>query len=285
MQVGIAGVGAWGPGFSSLDEYFALHNADTPNDMQVRQPKPERIPSRERRRSPLMVKLAVEVAEQACAMANIEPAEAHSVFMSGVGDADITDYMCRVLSGPDKLLSPTKFHNSVHNAAAGIWSISTSCEKPATFVASMENSFVTALMESVIQVQTESMPVLLVMTDIAMPEPFMPMHPIDQMLGVAVLLTPVQSSQSDAACLATMNIETQASSQAQKMPWPVVNASSLQRLYEVSPTARSLCLLDTLAASRDGQDVTTQTQLQLPLSEGIDCTLSIHKNHHSRGDA
>ena len=33
----------------------------------------------------------------------------------------INDYMCATLAATPTLISPTKFHNSVHNAAAGYW--------------------------------------------------------------------------------------------------------------------------------------------------------------------
>lgn len=66
MKTVVSGVGAWGPGFCSFSEFRQVL-ADAPLvAAQTIPPKPDLIPARERRRSPLMVKLAIEVAAQAC---------------------------------------------------------------------------------------------------------------------------------------------------------------------------------------------------------------------------
>ena len=52
------------------------------------------------------------------------------MFASTYGDLAITDYMCSTLAKAPMTLSPTRFHNSVHNAAAGYWSIATACRQP-----------------------------------------------------------------------------------------------------------------------------------------------------------
>jgi len=228
---------------------------------EVATPKPELIPSRERRRSSTLVKLSVEVASQACDMADISPADAQCVFTSGIGDAELTDYMCRVLAGPDKLLSPTKFHNSVHNAAVGCWSISTRCEQPATFISSMQSSFSMGLMEAMVQVTAENVPVLLVVSDIPMPQPMKCMHPIEQLFGAAFLLTPEEATNYTST---DPELPTVLSLSLTSDPgvWPELLMPPLKPLYSVSPSARGLCLLQALCS----------TQLQrmtLPLSEGL----------------
>jgi hypothetical protein len=58
--------------------------------------------------------MAIEVMDQACKMANISPDDVAVIFSSAMGDMQITDYMCRALAKTPKLISPTKFHNSVH---------------------------------------------------------------------------------------------------------------------------------------------------------------------------
>ncbi len=271
MRATLAGVGMWGPGFSNMAEFQALlSSAELPAADDVL-PKPERIPPRERRRAPLMVKLAVEVADQACRMANIDPASAQSVFTSGIGDADITDYMCRVLAGPDKMLSPTKFHNSVHNAAAGYWSISTACKKPATFISSMHNSFSLALVETLVQVNTENVPVLLVVSDLAMPEPMRAMHPIERMLGAALLFVPETAAPAaDWERPVSLCLEPAPSD---NVPWPTLGFEHLESLYGTSPAARSLCFLKAICEQ-------TQWHAHLPVSEALvaDLTLEVAKS-------
>ena len=99
-------------------------------DHEFSSPKPQAVPPKERRRAGLMINLAVEVAHQACENAGVDKTVIPSVFVSALGDTAITDYMCRKLSQPEKMLSPTKFHNSVHNAPSGYWTISSENRMP-----------------------------------------------------------------------------------------------------------------------------------------------------------
>jgi len=63
----------------------------------------------------------------------------------------------RLLAGENKALSPTKFHNSVHNAAAGYWTISTGCMQAANSVAGFDNSVSLTLLEALIQADAEQL--------------------------------------------------------------------------------------------------------------------------------
>lgn len=271
MKALVAGIGVWGPGFSNLEQLqIALTSREPilPDDVV---PKPERIASRERRRAPLMVKLAIEVADQAFRMADLDPGNSQSVFSSGIGDADITDYMCRILAGPDKMLSPTKFHNSVHNAAAGYWSISTACAKPATFISSMHNSFSLALVEAMVQVTADEVPVLLVVSDLAMPEPMRDIHAIERMFGAAFVLAPMSPDRPGSPFERSVSLSL-TPTEKNHTPWPAMNPSldngALATLYSVSPAARSLCFLEALC-----QD--DQWLAQLPVSDALNAELSL----------
>jgi hypothetical protein len=95
------------------------------NSPQAERPQAMLLPPNERRRAPDTVALALQVAQTACANARRDPALLPTVFASTYGDMAITDYMCGTLAKTPTMLSPTRFHNSVHNAAAGYWSIAT----------------------------------------------------------------------------------------------------------------------------------------------------------------
>lgn len=153
-------------------------------------PKPSAIPPRERRRAGLAINLAVEVAHQACRCADVDIARIPSVFTSALGDTAVTDYMCKALVKTGALLSPTKFHNSVHNAGSGHWSISAANHNPSTFVGSFPASFGIALFEAASQVSATEGPVLLVASDIANKAPLSAVCPIEETLGVAFVLAP-----------------------------------------------------------------------------------------------
>ena len=65
------------------------------------------------------------VATAACEAAQRDAAVAATVFTSSGGDGDNCHAICETLATTDRLISPTRFHNSVHNAPAGYWSIAT----------------------------------------------------------------------------------------------------------------------------------------------------------------
>src|SRR6185295_7633120 len=134
-EVFIEGVGFWAsrlPGWAAAREILT-GRAPAPAAPAPR-PSPALLPPAERRRAPDTVALALEVAARACEAAGRDPKSLASVFASTHGDLAISDAICDTLAKTPSLTSPTKFHNSVHNAAAGYWTIGTGCLKPYTSV-------------------------------------------------------------------------------------------------------------------------------------------------------
>ncbi len=60
-------------------------------------------------------------------------------------------------------MSPTQFHNSVHNAAAGYWSIAHGSRQPATCLGAHDWTWAAALLKAVAEVAATGAPVLLVL--------------------------------------------------------------------------------------------------------------------------
>src|SRR5690606_42059827 len=60
----------------------------------------------------------------------------------------ITDYMAATLASDPRSISRTRFHNSVHNAAAGYWTIGAGCTAAATAVSAGPASFAQGLLEA-----------------------------------------------------------------------------------------------------------------------------------------
>jgi hypothetical protein len=71
-------------------------------------------------------------------------ADVPCVFASAHGDLSINDYMCGTLASDPTVLSPTKFHNSVHNAAVGYWTIGVGCMAASNSVVGLRDSFASA---------------------------------------------------------------------------------------------------------------------------------------------
>ncbi|TYT27599.1 beta-ketoacyl synthase chain length factor [Luteimonas viscosa] len=162
LSATIAGVGYWSDG---LPDWAAARTFATggalPQDPATR-PAPQLLAPNERRRAPPSVLVALEVALAACRDAARDPAMLPSVFASTHGDLGIMDYMCETLARAPTEISPTKFHNSVHNAAAGYWTIGSGCMRTTTAISAYRATFAQGLLEALVQLATDAEAVLLV---------------------------------------------------------------------------------------------------------------------------
>jgi hypothetical protein len=144
----------------------------------------------ERRRAPDTVAVALEVASRACAASGRAAPELPAVFASTHGDLAISDYMCSTLVSTPTLISPVKFHNSVHNAAAGYWSIGTGSYAAYTAISAFGYTFAQGLLEAASQALCEQRAVLYVAFDIEARGALATMAPSRGVMGAAVVLAP-----------------------------------------------------------------------------------------------
>ena len=184
----IEGIGFWASGLPGWDAARAFLASGQQPAASPRKPAPELLPPNERRRAPDTVALAIEVAMAACRDAGAEPAALPSVFASTHGDLAITDYMCATLASAPRTVSPTKFHNSVHNAAAGYWTIGIGCHAPATAISAYRASFAQGLLEAAVQLADGAPRVLLVAYDAQATGPLRPISRSEGLLGGALVL-------------------------------------------------------------------------------------------------
>ena len=197
LRVFVEGVGLWSPQLADFAALQAVLRGDTPTPPGAR-PTASALPPNERRRAPPSVLLAVEVAGQAVAMSNREPASLPCVFASSHGDQPITDYMCATLAQAPTQLSPTRFHNSVHNAAVGYWTMATGCHAASTAIAAQRASFGAGLLEAACQVVTTKAPVLMACSDTAGAGPLLEVTGCEQPFGSALVLAAERSSRASA---------------------------------------------------------------------------------------
>jgi len=235
----IEGIGFWTDGLPSWQaarEFVA--GGALPADA-ARKPSPQLLAPNERRRAPETVAVALEVALAACAEAGRDPSTLSSVFASTHGDLAITDYMCATLASEPRTVSPTKFHNSVHNAAAGYWTIGTGCMQGTTAVSAFDASFAQGLVEALAQLVDGTEAVLLVAYDNTAVGPLETMSHSRGLLGGALVL----SHRSDGPRLRATLVDGEA-------PPP---AGALARHAAGNSMAPMLPLFDALAG--DGNDV------------------------------
>jgi hypothetical protein len=188
LEASVAGVGFWARGLPGWDAARAYAADGLLPEAAPARPSPQLLAPNERRRAPETVAVALEVALAACTAAGRDPATLSSVFASTHGDLAITDYMCATLVDDPRAISPTKFHNSVHNAAAGYWTIGAGAMTPATAVSAFDASFAQGLVEAMAQLATGTEAVLLVGYDSTATGPLARTSRSEGLLGGALVL-------------------------------------------------------------------------------------------------
>ena len=189
LSASIEGIGFWSQGLPTWDAARAYVTGAALPDVALARPSPQLLAPNERRRAPESVAVALEVALAACTAAGRDPASLPSVFASMHGDLAITDYMCATLSADPAAISPTRFHNSVHNAAAGYWTIGAGCVQPATALSSFDATFAQGLLEALVQLHAGAPAVLLVAYDAPSAGPLAQVSRSSGLLGGALVLS------------------------------------------------------------------------------------------------
>lgn len=197
MQIAIEGVAFWSDHLPGWDIAAAAFRGERPPlDEAASRPAPTLLPAAERRRAPDTVALGLEVASRALAASGRPAAEVASVFASAHGDLGIADYLCATLAEDPALVSPVRFHNSVHNAVSGYWGIATGCMRASTSVAAFEHTFAAGLLEALAQVHAADDAVLLTACDIRTVGPLAQLAHSDGRMAVALVLAPAARSPS-----------------------------------------------------------------------------------------
>ncbi len=234
----IAGIGVIGPGFDDWAGARAVLAGTAPFvPAATRIPVPMLLPSAERRRVGAVVKLALGAGLQAVAAAGADAAQLATVFASSGGDGDNCHAICEALAGDDRLLSPTRFHNSVNNAASGYWGIAAGARAASTVVSAYDGSFAAGLLEALSQLRAGAAPVLLVAYEYPYPVPLAVARPLADAFAVALLLAPENDASGPRIAVAGFT-----ASAADTLPDP-----ALERLRRGVPAARSLPLLGRIA--------------------------------------
>lgn len=189
IQVAIQGIGAIGPGFNNWLELKGQLLASNLNLIAKTQlPYPELLPPAERRRASDIVKAGLCAGLEACQDAEISAQELQTVFTSSGGDGTNCKAICEQLASDDPLISPTKFHNSVHNTVAGYWGIATGCMEPSQVISAEDGSFAAGLLEAAIQTIATHSRTLLISYDTSYPEPLNSIRHIADTAAIALIL-------------------------------------------------------------------------------------------------
>jgi hypothetical protein len=186
----VEGVGLLGPGLSGWDASRAILAGREPYTSAAAViPAPEALPAVERRRAGKSVKLALAAGMAAAAASGRPAGGLAAVFASSTGDGENLHAICEALASEDRLISPTRFHNSVHNAPSGYWGIATGATQAADSIAAFDASFAAGLLEALGRLAAQpAQPVLLIAYDAPYPEPLHATRPILDAFAVAFVL-------------------------------------------------------------------------------------------------
>ena len=271
-MVSIVGVGVLGPGLPGWPASRAVLAGDaTWQPGEVVLPPPAILPATERRRAGPVARLALAVASEAADASGLPPGSLRPVFGSGNGDSITVSAILDALAQPDGFVSPTQFHNSVHNAAAGYWSIGTGSGRPATCLGCHDWTFAASLMKAVAECAAEQEPVLLCVYDVPMPAPLDAKRPTDCAFGAAFVLAPEGGGPRIAIGFSPSLQGGAGGGMAAAPaldgcarpppPGPLPQGEGVRGLMAGNPAARSLALLEVLARRRGGA-------FDLPLLDG-----------------
>ena len=198
---------------------------------------PQLLPPNERRRAPPGVRQAFRAAEDAKSASVLDFSQLATVFASSDSDLTVMDRINCALSEPVRAVSPTDFHNSVHNAASGYWSIAVGCRQPGTAVGGYDGSFAMGLVEAAALVHGDGFGVLLVAFDVPPPPLLQPFRAMHWAGSIALVL----GAEAGEGALARVQLSLADEAESQ------LSDAALEELRRGNPALRGLPLLQAIA--------------------------------------
>lgn len=239
LRARIEGVGLVGPGLASWREgRAALAGAAPLGAGATVLPAADMLPATERRRAGKCVRLALAAGIEAVGASGHAARDLAAIFTSSSGDGDNLHAICDALASEDRAISPTRFHNSVHNAPLGYWGIATGSMRPADSIAAFDASFGAGLLEAMARVALDpAQPVLLVAYDAPYPEPLQAARPLPDAFACALVIGGADGDTRGP----TIEVGTA------DEPATALDDPRLESLRAAIPAARALALLVQLA--------------------------------------
>jgi Beta-ketoacyl synthase, N-terminal domain len=244
QPVWIDGVGILGPGLEGWDQARTVLNRDNgyaPTPLNI--PPPSIIPPRDQRRCSNTVRLALQVAQETIQAAGFDAKATPSVFAYTAGDGQVVHRLLTALGKPDKPVSPTDFHNSVHNAPAFYWALGTGCPEASTSISAGRHCFGATLLKAACQCLADDTPVLMVCFDHPLPAPLAAAYPLTAPLGIGLALSPAPTANSKA------RLDLDWDTQGNENGTPP-SAEALAPLWSGNPAGHGLPLLEMIARTQ-----------------------------------
>jgi hypothetical protein len=246
LTVHLDAIGLCGPGLQSWAASRAVLSGAASYVQAPTEIAPsDYLPPAERRRVGTAVKLALAAAKDALAASPYDASQLLSVFSSSGGDGDNCHIICEALASSDRMISPTRFTNSVHNAPSGYWGIALKARPASTSLCAFDGSFSIGLLEAATQAIGAQAPVLLIAYDTPYPEPLRAVRPIAHSMGVALVISPQPTSSTVASVQLSLG---------KSQPSTMLDAR-LEALRTNVPAARCLPFLGAIACGQKNTDL------------------------------
>ena len=168
MKARLCGFGFWMPGYTDAGAWLG----GAAFSEEAAKPKAALLASRLRRRTAPLTKMSIDVIQAAAAEANADLAEATLVLSSGWGEMETTIALLGQLAEAEPQLSPTLFHNSVHNTATGYLSIAVGNRHGSTAIGAGGEGLASAMVEAFCSLAGAEGDVIVAVADEAIPAPF-----------------------------------------------------------------------------------------------------------------
>ena len=258
------GIGVCASGMPGWPEAHAILRGDAP---WVASALPKLdiplLPVAERRRINPASRLAITAAMEAMAgVAQNQLPGVVSVFATADGDGQVLANTMRTLAEDAAAMSPTLFHNSVFNAAAGYWTIACGSRAASITVSAGKGSFAAGLLEAAVQSTIDVRPVLYLAVDMPFPESLASFEVGGEPFACALLLVPGEDASSTSAGSLRVGVASGDGDWTMNgVPAAVASA------FRANPAAAALPLLRALARGEPGG-------MRLPYLDG--CRVDVH---------
>lgn len=173
----LRGVGLWTTAYPSFAAWVdaGMPDAFDPSaDQPSHKPSADLLHPRLRRRTSMLTRMIVTALAEATGQGGAAHEQTRYVVVSSWGEIETTVDLLSQLAVPGGSISPTAFHNSVHNTATGYLSIASGNHWPSTALAAGPHALEIGLLEACCGLRSPEGPgdVLLILAEERLPSPF-----------------------------------------------------------------------------------------------------------------
>ena len=227
----VRGIGFWTTGYPNIKAW-----TEGRADSETEKPDANLLQGPLRRRATPLTRMSVEVMQQALEMGGGNIAETPSIWATAHGEHSTAIGLLGMMLKGEGKLSPTKFHNSVHNTPSGYASIAAQNRSPSTTLTGGTELVASALCEAGAMVSHLDREVVLVLAD----EPLM--TPFDSPETARPLATSFLLSPNPSQALGAV------SGLKRRSPSPVPPSDAFGRLH----VSAALFLMEAITKGRTG---------------------------------